>query len=78
MATVTYNSAPARRKSRKRLPVGFLFVLPSLVHLIIFLVIPIFFALYLSFHKWDVLKPNKPFIGFANYERVAADPYDGQ
>ena len=75
MATVTYNPTPARRKSRKRLPAGFLFILPSLIHLIIFLVIPIFFALYLSFHKWDVLKPNKPFIGFANYERVAADPY---
>ncbi|HEY3412701.1 MAG TPA: sugar ABC transporter permease [Armatimonadota bacterium] len=73
MATLTHT--PIRRKKRIRLPAGFLFIVPSLVHLIVFLVIPIFFALYLSFHKWDVLKPNKPFIGMANYERVAADPY---
>lgn len=75
MATATYNPVRTHRKSRKRLPSGFLFILPSLIHLIVFLVIPIFFALYLSFHKWDVLKPDKPFIGMANYKRVAADPY---
>jgi multiple sugar transport system permease protein len=51
------------------------FILPALAHLIVFVLLPILFALYLSFHKWDVLKPDKPFVGMANYERVAADPY---
>ncbi|HEY3267743.1 MAG TPA: sugar ABC transporter permease [Armatimonadota bacterium] len=62
-------------KRRYRVPAGFLFILPALIHLLVFVVAPILFALYLSFHKWDVLKPDKPFVGMANYKRVAADPY---
>jgi multiple sugar transport system permease protein len=64
---------PPRKKWR--LPAGMVFILPALAHLVVFVVLPILFALYLSFHKWDVLKPDKPFVGLANYARVAADPY---
>jgi multiple sugar transport system permease protein len=62
-------------RKKRRLPTGMVFILPALAHLIVFVVLPILFALYLSFHKWDVLKPDKPFVGMANYTRVAADPY---
>jgi multiple sugar transport system permease protein len=64
-----------RARTKPIVPSGVLFVLPALVHLLLFVVIPIGFALYLSFHKWDVLKPDKPFVGLANYRRVVADPY---
>jgi multiple sugar transport system permease protein len=64
---------PSRKKWK--MPAGMVFILPALAHLIVFVVLPILFALYLSFHKWDVLKPDKPFVGMANYQRVAADPY---
>lgn len=50
-------------------------MLPSLIHLLVFVVGPILFALYLSFHKWDILKASKPWIGWENYRLVTADPY---
>ena len=60
--------------SQRRKWVGWLFVLPSTLHLLVFVVFPILFALYLSLHKWDVLKPAKPFIGLANYQHLWSDP----
>lgn len=53
---------------------GYLFILPSLLHLSVFVLFPIFFALYLSLHKWDVLKREKPFVGLANYVHLLHDP----
>jgi len=60
---------------RVHIPIGWLFIAPALVHLLLFVIGPIIFALYLSFHQWDVLKPDKPFIGWDNYHAVASDPY---
>ncbi len=51
-----------------------MFVLPSLIHLSMFVLFPIAFALYLSLHRWDVLKPGKPYVGLANYAHVLRDP----
>lgn len=53
---------------------GWLFILPSLLHLSVFVLFPIAFAFYLSLHRWDVLKPQKPFIGLANYSHLLHDP----
>lgn len=52
---------------------GWLFVLPALAHLCIFVLFPILFALYLSLHRWDVLKHSKPFIGLGNYAVLMRD-----
>lgn len=54
---------------------GSLFVLPSVIHLGIFVLFPIVFAFYLSLHRWDVLKEAKPFVGLDNYARVLQNPY---
>ncbi|MBL8688431.1 MAG: sugar ABC transporter permease [Rhodospirillaceae bacterium] len=35
--------------------------------------VPIFESLILSFHKWDLINPIKPFIGWANYEELFQD-----
>ena len=53
---------------------GWLFILPSFLHLSLFVLFPILFAFYLSLHRWDVLKPGKPFVGLANYVHVVQDP----
>ena len=53
---------------------GWLFILPSFIHLSIFVLFPILFAFYLSLHKWDVLKEQKPFVGLENYALLAHDP----
>ncbi len=44
----------------------FLYLFPALALIILFQIIPIFYALYLSFFKWDMITP-KIFIGFKNY-----------
>lgn len=54
--------------------VGYLFVLPSFVHLVIFLMIPLGFSLYLSFTDWNGPSfQNAPFIGLENYQFLAGD-----
>jgi ABC-type sugar transport system permease subunit len=46
---------------------GYFFLAPSLIHLLIFAVGPIIFSLYLSFHRWNIIVPAKPYVGFENY-----------
>lgn len=36
-------------------------------------VFPIGWSVVLSFYRWDLIRPLKPFIGFANYEQLLGD-----
>jgi multiple sugar transport system permease protein len=49
------------------------FLAPSFVHLLIFSIGPILFALWLSFHEWNLLDPARSFVGLANYRELARD-----
>ncbi len=54
--------------------VGYLFILPSLLHLVVFLLIPLLFSFYLSFTDWRGTNfYSAPFIGTANYEFMIGD-----
>lgn len=54
--------------------VGYLFILPSLIHLIVFLAIPLVFSLYLSFTDWQGVNfQNARFIGLENYDWLRGD-----
>jgi ABC-type sugar transport system permease subunit len=53
---------------------GWGFLLPSLTVIGIFTLIPIGFSLWLSFYRWDMMRPNRVFIGLANYQRMFEDP----
>jgi multiple sugar transport system permease protein len=56
---------------------GYLFLLPSLIGFLIFVLAPIGISLALSFHDWDLLTPPE-FIGTANYiELFTRDPIFG-
>ena len=46
-----------------------LFILPTYLVIITFIILPIFFAFYLSFNKWNLLSPMK-FIGVTNYSKL--------
>jgi multiple sugar transport system permease protein len=60
--------------SRSNERAGYLFILPSLIHLIIFLLIPLVFSFYLSFTDWRDPNPrNAPFIGLENYDFLMGD-----
>ena len=60
--------------SRSNERVGYLFILPSLLHLLTFLLIPLVFSLYLSFTNWRGPNlQNAPFIGLENYQYLFRD-----
>ncbi len=53
---------------------GYLFILPSLLHVIVFLFVPLAFSLYLSFTDWRGTNfQNAPWVGLENYEFLLGD-----
>ena len=50
-----------------------LFIAPSLIGLLIFVFVPIFTSLWLSFQNWNLLSPPK-FVGLANFKALLGDP----
>ena len=50
------------------------FVAPNFILLGVFVFWPIFYSLYLSFFKWNMISPKKTFIGFDNYHNLFSDP----
>lgn len=53
---------------------GYLFIAPATVHLVIFAIFPMVFSIYLSFYKWNLLTSEHRFMGIANYEYAVRDP----
>jgi ABC-type sugar transport system permease subunit len=62
------------RRAKRDMFSFLLFVAPNFILLGIFVFWPILYSLFLSFFKWNMISPNKTFIGFANYENLFADP----
>jgi multiple sugar transport system permease protein len=57
-------------KRNKWLP--YLFVLPYILHFVVFVAFPVFFSLFLTFHKWNIISPVE-FVGWDNYSRMFYD-----
>ena len=53
---------------------AYLFIAPGLIHFAIFTVFAVSFAFYISFHEWNIIQPDKPFVGLENYARLFRDP----
>jgi sn-glycerol 3-phosphate transport system permease protein len=49
-------------------------VLPALLIFTIFVFIPFFYTVYLSFFDWNMIKPVKNFVGWKNYLHILQDP----
>ncbi|HEX9755819.1 MAG TPA: sugar ABC transporter permease [Gemmatimonadales bacterium] len=49
------------------------FLTPSLLHMLVFSIGPILFSLWLSFHEWNLIEVERPFVGFGNYRELLAD-----
>ncbi|MEO7908553.1 MAG: sugar ABC transporter permease [Roseiflexaceae bacterium] len=74
----TLNRAIERGKPRSRLTfarrqAGLLFVLPSVLFMAVFFVVPAVMALWVSLHNWPLFGATK-FIGLANYTNLFKDP----
>ncbi len=57
---------------RRKALMGYLFVLPTILGIIIFTAGPVLVSFGLSFYKWNVFKPPT-YIGFDNYSRLFGD-----
>ncbi|MFN2438614.1 MAG: carbohydrate ABC transporter permease [Chitinophagaceae bacterium] len=65
--------APVKTKrfnSKRLLP--YLMVSPYILFVLVFVLFPVFFCLFLTFHKWNIIAPMK-FIGTDNYLRLFQD-----
>lgn len=67
-------SAARRANDRRETLTAWSFLAPSALHLVVFTVGPLLFTLYLSFHDWDLLRLDRPFVGIGNYRELAGDP----
>jgi multiple sugar transport system permease protein len=83
MAQVAVDSSarPTKRKrgfkgvlrEMRREWTAYLFNLPGLIIFAIFVVYALYTSFWLSFHKWDILTADKPFVGLRNYKEVIHD-----
>lgn len=69
--------ATAVRTHRSRNPIaaedqiaGWIFLLPALIIFAVFIIGPILYVFWLSFHQWSVITPQKPWVGLANYKKL--------
>src|SRR5262249_750296 len=85
MAQMTAASSPHRTvatlqdKKREEIISAYMFVTPALIAFLIFLVIPIVFAFYISFTNWNGITPLNSahpydFIGLNNYNQLLLQP----
>jgi multiple sugar transport system permease protein len=63
----------ARGRARRATGTALAFLGPSLLHLVVFLFAPIAFAAWLSVHQWDIVTPDKPFVGGGNFAEMFQD-----
>ena len=53
---------------------GLLFVSPTIIYFIVFFLLPLVVCVYASFTNWNILSPNRIFVGTLNYEKLFMDP----
>lgn len=66
-------SGVVKMKMRKMQIAPYLFILPCIVMLAIFIYIPLFQNLYYSFFDFSALSPVKTFVGLDNYKTLLSD-----
>ena len=53
---------------------SYVLVSPYVIYFLVFILFPISFSLFLTFHDWNIIGPMKP-VGFANYIKLFQDHY---
>jgi multiple sugar transport system permease protein len=54
---------------------AYLFLAPGVIVFTIFTVFALIFAFYLTFHDWNIIQPQKPYVGLANYNAMLHDEH---
>tara|TARA_B100000780_G_C21124725_1_gene456004 strand:+ start:1760 stop:2722 length:963 start_codon:yes stop_codon:yes gene_type:complete len=64
-----------RQQQKRNLRVAVAFMSPAILLVSLVLLLPVAYNIYLSFTKWKKFTGLDEFAGFANYERLATNPY---
>lgn len=67
---------PAARTPRRRSewPAALLFLSPTLIVFSVFILFPVLFSFFLSFHEWNMFGGERAFVGLDNYATLLGDP----
>ena len=52
---------------------AYVFILPGVLIFSVFTLAAVIFAIYLTFHRWSIIEPDKPFVGLDNYRDMVHD-----
>lgn len=52
---------------------AYFFLLPGVLIFSVFTLAAMIFAVYLTFHRWSIIEPEKPFVGLDNYRDMIHD-----
>ena len=52
---------------------AYVFLSVPLLLFMVFTVFALLFAFYLTFHEWNIIEPERPFVGLRNYQDMIAD-----
>jgi len=70
---VIYQQSPTRLRSFRNWVEPYLYLLPAVLFVGVFLLYPAAYTFYISFTKWDGLNPPQ-FIGLQNYFQIVKEP----
>jgi len=74
MSSTSTIQLPKKKKSffRRKTILPYLLVSPYLIFVVVFVLFPVVFCFFLTFHKWNIIAPMQ-FVGTANYTRLVHD-----
>ncbi|MGX4584531.1 carbohydrate ABC transporter permease [Paenibacillus chitinolyticus] len=52
---------------------GYLYLLPVIAWIGVFMAFPLYYIFYLSFFKWNLVEPDKTFVGIDNFIKMFSD-----
>jgi multiple sugar transport system permease protein len=69
------NQKGVRRVARRvwRARSAYLFLAPGFIVFSVFTLASLIFAFWLTFRRWSIIEPEKPFVGLTNYEDMVND-----
>lgn len=70
-----WNMNPKTKRSLMKEGIGWFLNLPFVIYSIIFFIIPIIWAFWLSTMDWNLISKNRTFVGFNNFSKLVHDPH---
>jgi multiple sugar transport system permease protein len=52
---------------------SYLMIAPGVIIFSVFTLAALIFAIYLTFHRWSIIEPDKPYVGLQNYQDMIHD-----